>query len=168
MKISGIFPGFNISAKGLRIQRKKMDLIAENIANADNVRDASGQPYKRKFLQVQQIGNNLSTNSVNIGNTNLRLKTTDPNQISNPSLGLSKGLNNGGNDIKIKEMTDNTPGQNVYMPESPDADPNGYVQTSNVNIITEMTDMIVATRGYEANLTALNSSKQMIKDSLDI
>ena len=154
MKITGIFPGFNISAKGLRIQRKKMDIIAENIANADNVRDASGQPYKRKFLQVQQIDNNLSTKFGNIGNTNLRLKTTNSNQISNPSPGFSQGVNNSGNDVKIKEMTDNAPGQDVYMPESPNADSKGYVQMSNVNIITEMTDMIVATRGYEANLTA--------------
>ena len=168
MKITGIFPGFNISAKGLRIQRKKMDIIAENIANADNVRDANGQPYKRKFLQVRQIDNNSSTRPDNIGNVNLRLKTTNPNQIANPSFGLTKGLNNSGNDINIKEMTDNTQGQEIYMPDNPDADSNGYVQMSNVNIITEMTDMIVATRSYEANLTALNSSKQMIKDSLDI
>ena len=54
------------------------------------------------------------------------------------------------------------------MPDSPYADEKGYVEMSNVNIITEMVDMIAATRSYEANLTALNSSKQMAKDSLEI
>lgn len=54
------------------------------------------------------------------------------------------------------------------MPEHPDADEKGYVQMSNVNVLNEMVDMIAATRSYEANLTALNSSKQMIKDSLEI
>jgi len=66
------------------------------------------------------------------------------------------------------ELEDKTPGDKVYMPENPNADKDGYVQLSNVNIITEMTDMIVATRSYEANLTAFNSSKQMAKDTLEI
>ena len=52
MKINGTFPGFDISAQGLSIQRKRMNLIAENIANADVTRTADGQPYKRKFLEV--------------------------------------------------------------------------------------------------------------------
>ena len=55
MKIGGNFSGFDISAKGLSVQRKKMNFIAENIANADTTRTADGQPYKRKFLTVQQV-----------------------------------------------------------------------------------------------------------------
>jgi flagellar basal-body rod protein FlgC len=59
-------------------------------------------------------------------------------------------------------------GELIYMPDHPDADQNGYVKMSNVNVINEMVDMIAASRSYEANLTAFNSSKQMAKDSLDI
>lgn len=166
MKIGGNFPGFNISAEGLSLQRKRMELIAENIANSDVTRTANGQPYKRKFLVVTQKQDPFSVNlNQEIGT--LRLNTTSANQISvsgsidNPSSAAMPGL-------VSKEVTDQSQGQVVYMPSSPDADKNGYVQESNVNIVTEMVDMISATRSYEANLTALDSSKQMIKDSLEI
>lgn len=65
-------------------------------------------------------------------------------------------------------MSDRTQGDLVYEPDNPAAGPDGYVQKSNVNIITEMVDMISASRSYEANLVALNSSKQMVKDSMEI
>jgi len=76
-------------------------------------------------------------------------------------LGLAPSLEFNVND-------DTTQGDIVYMPEHPDANQDGYVQLSNINTINEMVDMIAATRSYEANLTAFNSSKQMAKDSLEI
>ena len=165
MKIGCNFPGFDISAKGLSIQRKRMDLIAENIANADVTRTADGQPYKRKLLVVSQKQNVFS--NVLIQASTLPLETTDEAHISNimnPEVSPTEDSAN----LVSKETVDQTPGQVVYMPDNPNADKNGYVQQSNVNIVTEMVDMISATRSYEANLTALNSSKQMIKDSLEI
>ena len=77
-------------------------------------------------------------------------------------------ISNSDEGMKVNELHDQSVGDIVYMPDSPDADENGYVQMSNVNIITEMVDMIAASRSYEANLTALNSSKQIAKDSLEI
>lgn len=167
MKISGIFPGFNISAKGMSIQRKKMDLIAENIANADDVRDVNGMPYKRKYLNVKEIGKSSGSDINSNENNTLKLNTTEAGHISNPSANIQPDPNSP-NRTEMKEMVDNTQGDVVYEPNNPYADDHGYVQMSNVNIITEMTNMISATRNYEANLTALNSSKQMAKDSLDI
>ncbi len=166
MKIGNNIPGFDISAKGLSIQRKKMNLIAENIANADTVRTADGQPYKRKYLTVVQKNDLFPALNLNSQNT-IRLITTNENQISNPSTTLNvNGQNNDG--IASYESVDNSKGEVVYDPNNVNANKDGYVQTSNVNIITEMVDMIAASRSYEANLTALNSSKQIVKDSLDI
>ncbi|MHB1687310.1 MAG: flagellar basal body rod protein FlgC [Ignavibacteriaceae bacterium] len=166
MKINGNFPGFNISAKGLSIQRKRMDLIAENIANADVTRTADGQPYKRKFLEVvakqNPFTNNLTPESPTLG-----LEVTDQAHISNPEI-IQNDISANNSGFNYKEVTDQKLGDVVYMPDNPNANAQGYVQESNVNIVTEMVDMISASRSYEANLTALNSSKQMVKDSLGI
>jgi len=165
MKISGNFFGFNISARGMRIQRKKMNLIAENIANS-NTRTADGQPYKKKFLKVTEqknLGVPFNDSNVSI----LRLKTEDPDHMQPVYLSEFKpGAER--DSVQTKEMIDNEPGSLEYDPGNPYANSQGYVEDSNVNVITEMVDMIAASRNYEANLTALNSSKQMVKDSLEI
>ena len=166
MKIGGNFSGFDISAQGLSVQRKKMNLIAENIANADTTRTADGQPYKRKFLSVQENQDQFGNNLIDAGRT-IRLNTTSNEHISNPA-GTPIQANGTEDGLNVNENTDQSEGEVVYMPDSPDADENGYVQMSNVNIITEMVDMIAASRSYEANLTALNSSKQIAKDSMEI
>lgn len=166
MKINSLFPGFAISAKGLSIQRKRMNLIAENIANADVTRTADGQPYKRKFLTVTSKENSFDNNLMIEGN-NLKLNVTNGSHISNPgNPPMESGT--GQYTMEFNETADQTPGEVVYMPGNPNADSDGYVQESNVNIVNEMVDMISASRSYEANLTALNSSKQMVKDSLEI
>jgi len=165
MKIGGNLPGFNISAEGLSVQRKKMNLIAENIANADSVRSEDGQPYKRKFLKIVQ-DEKAGFANIAPGSSTLRLAATQSDHFG--SVDGSMDVPNPATGISSNEMIDNSTGEIIYMPESPDANSEGYVEKSNVNIITEMTDMIAATRSYEANLTALNSSKQMAKDALEI
>ncbi len=165
MKIGNSFFGFDISAKGLTIQRKRMNLIAENLANGNSVRTEDGQPVKRKVLNVVQKSANFSEQMRDISNT-IRINTTNSNHISRPIENSNSRSITPGLDIKVQE--DQTKGEVVYMPEHPNADQNGYVEMSNINTINEMIDMIAATRSYEANLTALNSSKQMIKDSLEI
>lgn len=165
MKITSKLPGFDISGMGLSIQRKRMNLIAENIAKGDDVRDVNGQPYQRKMLVVKEKQSPF-TNSLNQHTNVLNLQATDKNHFSFPDNSQSDMFIKNG--LKTEEVVDKTEGEIVYMPDHPDADENGYVQMSNVNTVTEMVDMIAATRSYEANLTALNSSKQMIKDTLDI
>ncbi|MBI1938191.1 MAG: flagellar basal body rod protein FlgC [Ignavibacteriales bacterium] len=166
MKISGNLFGLEISSRGMSIQRKKMDLISQNIANADSVRTESGEPYKRKMLTVLQEQNSFAAN-LSVENNVLKLSRTDSNHINTTELPQNNSqVSKDG--LQINEKTDTKPGEVLFMPEHPDADEKGYVQMSNVNIINEMVDMIAATRSYEANLQALNSSKQMIKDSLEI
>lgn len=166
MKISGNLFGLEISSRGMSIQRRKMDLISQNIANADSVRDANGEPYQRKMLTVQQEQNSFAAN-LSIENNVLKLSRTDANHI-NTTVQPQNNPQIAKDGLQINETTDSKPGEVLFMPEHPDADEKGYVQMSNVSVINEMVDMIAATRSYEANLQALNSSKQMIKDSLEI
>lgn len=165
MKIDSSFFGFEISARGLSIQRKKMNLIAENLANGNSVRTEDGQPIQRKMLQVIQKEDSFSQQIKDVAET-IKLRVTNPHHIKRTQ--QSTISNSPDSDLSIKVVKDNSKGDVVYMPEHPNADQNGYVEMSNINTITEMIDMIAATRSYEANLTAFNSSKQMVKDSLEI
>ena len=167
MKIGGSLFGLNFSARGMSIQRKKMDLISQNIANADNVRTENGEPYQRKFLKVEADKNNFAANLSTEGQV-LRLNVSDANHMEKLSIPDEVNISTDSGSITMNEETDQKAGDILYMPDNPNADQNGYVQMSNVNVINEMVDMIAATRSYEANLQSLNSAKQMAKDSLEI
>lgn len=166
MKINNNFFGMNITAAGLRIQRKKMNLIAENIANSSTTKAEDGKPYQRKFLVVTQESVNNNLTSVN-ENPNIQLNISRSEHIGKLNTSSNEKQENYAR-ISGEEVKDSKVGDVVYMPDHPDADENGYLQMPNVNIVTEMVDMISATRSYEANLTAFNSSKQMAKDTLEI
>lgn len=163
MKIGPKFSAFNIIAKGLRVQKKRMDLIAENIANVETTRTADGGPYKRKFLVVREKDFRLFNNEA--GQPKIRLETTTPDHISQAG---EINVRDNEEVVSLETKIDKTKGEMVYMPEHPDADANGYVEMPNVNIVTEMVDMIAASRGFEANVTAFNGAKQIAKDSLEI
>ena len=165
MKIGGSnFAAFNISAQGLNVQRIKIKLISENIANSETTNTKNGEPYHRKFLRVGEITDKDFSGGVEISNS-LPLETTEPEHFRGTDEMIT-------GDEKVKAdyqvLEDKSPGEYVYMPNHPDADKNGYVQLPNVNIINEMVEMINATRSYEANLTALKSSKTIIKNSMEI
>lgn len=166
MKVGGEYSGFNISANGMSVQRRKMNIIAENIANADNIRTEDGKPYQRKYMTISQKGNSFS-NNLDLQKMNIPLAVTKEEHIAFPNYS-PRSQSPDGEQINFEEEVDKKAGDIIYMPDHPDADENGYVQMSNVNIITEMVEMIAATRSYEANLTALNSAKQIAKDSLEI
>jgi len=166
MKINTSFLGFDHSARGMSIQRKKMDLIAENLANIDNTQESNGAPYKRQFLRVTSKEN--SNSAFNIADIQqIRLKSTknDHFDVTDIQDNYNMKKNSPLDDEVVK---DTETGDMVYMPEHPDANENGYITMPNVNVVNEMVDMISATRGYEANLTAFNASKQLAKDSLEI
>ncbi|HSR16486.1 MAG TPA: flagellar basal body rod protein FlgC [Ignavibacteriaceae bacterium] len=164
MKIGGSISAFNISAKGLSVQRKKMNMISENLANANTIRSENGGPYQRKVLNVVQK-KPLQVPDINTSNI-IKLKESNEDHFIQP-LAVNQ-FSEDETGLEFKQVTDKREGDIVYMPDHPDADEDGYVRMSNVNVITEMTDMIAATRTYEANLVAFNSSKQIAKDSLDI
>ncbi|MBN1301153.1 MAG: flagellar basal body rod protein FlgC [Melioribacteraceae bacterium] len=166
MKIGNHLPGFKISAKGLSIQRQRMNLIAENIANAENTRTDKGEPYKRKFMVVSNNSNQM-LKPFKAEEEILTLKTSSVEHM-NSSFKTASAAVPGKEQIKLEVIEDSKDGEMIFMPNHPDADEKGYVKMSNVNVVQEMVEMIAATRSYEANITALNASKEMAKDSLEI
>ncbi|NUN69454.1 MAG: flagellar basal body rod protein FlgC [Bacteroidetes bacterium] len=165
MKIDQFFNGMNISAHGLSAQRKKMNAIASNIANAETTRTEDGGPYTRKVVLMSEkdagaFGGVLQTETYSI-------LTTDRNHIGTASVG-TRGPGTATSGVSAEETIDESPFKMVYEPSHPDANEEGYVQMPNVNVVNEMVDMISATRSYEANVTAINAAKTMAKDSLEI
>ncbi|MDE3075836.1 MAG: flagellar basal body rod protein FlgC [Chloroflexota bacterium] len=137
-----------ISASGLTAQRLRLDIISSNLANINTTRTAEGGPYRREQAVFAPIGNSLSFHDLVTGLV----------ASASPTLG-----------VRVAEIQqDNSEGRLVYDPQHPDADANGYVHYPNVNPVTEMTDMISATRGYEADITALNATKSMALKAIDL
>ncbi|MGE5498913.1 MAG: flagellar basal body rod protein FlgC [Syntrophothermus sp.] len=167
MKISNNFLGIKMSAAGMSIQRKKMNLISENLANTSTTKTDNGTPYQRKFLVVKQEGPQ-ERGSLPVAEQSLKMTVTQGNHMPLTPAPFQTENDLSPIGMKQEELIDKKDGDVVYMPEHPDADQDGYVHMPNVNVVTEMVDMIAATRSYEANLTALNSSKQMAKDALEI
>lgn len=166
MVIKPNFSSFRISGQGMSIQKRKMDVVSENIANTSTTRTEDGTPYKRKFISVELEHDKLLSE----GNSNKLsagyLRSTDKRHfVINNSKKISEAEQE---NYKVKENFDNSEGELVYMPDHPDSDENGYVRMPNVNIVTEMVDMISASRSFEANLTAFKAAKQIAKESLEI
>lgn len=145
----GLFDSFNISASALSAQRLRMDIISQNIANVNTTRTEDGMPYRRKMVLFQEKQADIPFSQY----------------LSEES--RSKYLVGGG--VRVSAIVeDQSPFKQVYDPSHPDADENGIVSMPNVEIVTEMVNMISATRAYEANVTALNSSKSMALKALEI
>lgn len=165
MKINPNFSAFKISSRGMSIQKKKMELITENIANTSTTKTSEGKPYQRKFISVFLEKNkfqDLQANNSNNFKTGFYYNNSKQPLLGSPNDSISEG------DIKITEETDKSKGELVYMPDHPDANEEGYVEMPNVSVVTEMVDMIAASRSFEANMTAFNAAKQIAKDSLGI
>lgn len=145
-----IFHSINTTASALTSQRLRMDVISSNMANVDSTRatmvNGEWVPYKRKSVVLEPKENGFSSF-------------------------LNVAMNKGevGNGVKVSRIVeDDTPFKEVYDPEHPDANEQGYVQMPNVDPLREMVDLISATRSYEANVTVLNASKGMLMKALEI
>lgn len=141
-----IFSALKISSSGLTAERMRMDVIADNIANAETTRTAGGSgPYVRKIVSFKE---NLD-------------------KELNKNTGRYESKQNG---VRVDKISKDevSPLKKVYDPSHPDADENGYVTMPNVNILNEMVDLISASRAFEANVTAVNSEKQMAMKALEI
>ena len=147
-----IFSSMNTTASALTAQRLRMDVISSNIANVDTTRarqvNGEWEPYRRKSVTL----------------------TEDNGQFSSF---LNKAMNkkeNAGNGVKVTSIREDnqTPFKLVYNPTHPDANEDGYVEMPNVDVLTEMVDLISATRSYEANVTVFNASKSMLTKALEI
>ena len=163
---NGLFSSIKISASGLRGQRTRMDVVARNLANAETTRTADGTPYRRQRAIFEQVlGEKVSNGGISAGNDN-RLSRTHPAHMS-LTIG-SKTDSGGGVSSEVSVAADSSEFRVVYDPGHPDADEGGYVLMPNVNPITEMVDMITASRAYEANVSAVQTAKNMFNDALKI
>jgi flagellar basal-body rod protein FlgC len=165
MKLDNVFAGLNISSRGMSVQRRRMNSIAENLANAETTKTESGGPYRRKIVELK--ARSAQVFSSVFRQAAIPMSTTQPGHVGGgdiPASGDPSTLAS----IDAKETLDTTPPRMVYDPGNPDADTNGYVAMPNVNVVTEMVNMISASRSFEANVVAINAVKNMAKDSLEI
>jgi len=168
MAMVGLFSGLNISATGLRAQRVRQNVIASNIANVETTRTANGGPYRRQHVILEADPQEFDQFLVKEENK-IRGTRTEPGHIRLPQPEWPIAKEHIGSGVKIQEIReDEGPDKLVYNPDHPDADEKGYVHMPNVNVVEEMVDMITATRAYEANTTAFNSTKAMLMKALDL
>jgi len=137
----GVFDALRVSATGLQAERTRMDVIAENIANVETTRSADGGPYRRRqvVLMAEQGTGSAATERATYTGVRVAEVAADP-----------------------------SPPMRVHNPGHPDADADGYVLVPNVSLPTEMADMVLAARAYEANAAALRSGREMIRQALSI
>lgn len=133
---------FKICGDGLSAQRARLDIVASNLANVNTTRTIEGGPYRRKTLVLSAQDIEESFDSF----LKSALKTVKAEEI----------------------VEDQSPGKKVYDPSHPDADSTGMVTLPNVNVMTEMAEMIAASRAYEACVTAFDATKNMALKSLEI
>lgn len=144
----GFFTSLDIGASGLTAQRLRMDTISQNIANINTTRTENGTPYRRREVILEERKGSDSFASILSGESNK--------------------LNDGQGVRVSKIVEDSSDFRKVYDPGHPDADQDGYVSMPNVDIVTEMVNMISATRSYEANVTSINATKSMALKALEI
>lgn len=147
------YSALEISSSGLTAERLRMDVIANNIANATTTRTDQGGPYRR---QMVVMGNRP---------TFAQLLSQAQGASAAPA-DIRDGVGSGVRVLQV--ISDQRPFKVKYDPTHPDADENGYVQLPNVDTVTEMVDLMSASRAYEANVTALNAFKSMVTTALQI
>lgn len=148
-----VFAALRISASGLNAQRLRMDVITNNIANAETTRTPEGGAFRRQ----QVLFSPRYTGRVPFFSL-LRGDAARNDTVAPRIEGIQP----------IAIVDDPTPSRRVYDPSHPDAGPNGFVEYPNVNMVTEMTDMMSATRSYEANVTVFNAAKAMAQRAIDL
>lgn len=139
----GVFSAMEVSASGLSAQRTRMNTIASNMANAQTTRTEAGGPYRR----VDPVFEAVRADRV--------AALTAAEQAVRQ--------------VRVADIVaDQRPGTLVYQPGHPDANPEGYVEFPNVNVVEEMVNMITASRAYEAGVTSIEAVKGMAQSALDL
>ena len=136
-----ILPAISVTSDALAAEKTRLDVIGQNIANANTTRGPDGLPYQRKMVSFE---------------TQLQA-ATGVDDLSARSGVRVAGI-----------VTDRTPGATLYNPSHPHADENGLVHLPNVNLQTEMVDLITASRSYEANLSVVRTARQMAQRAMAI
>ena len=132
----------NTSASGLFAQRKRMDIIASNLANIETTRTETGEPYRRKMVVMSP---------------------------KPPYDSFRQAFDMQIEGVQIEEVVeDPAPFKKIYNPSHPDADQDGYLYKPNVDLMVETTNMMMARRAFEANVAAIKTTRQMILKALEI
>lgn len=144
----GLFDAIDVAGSGLAAERLRMDVTAGNLANAETTQGVGGQPYRRREVVLEEAtGSSFGSalDAATAGNA--------------PAAG----------GVQVAAIVeDPTPPRRVYDPGNPDADPQGYVSLPNVNPVTEMVDLIGASRSYEADVTAMQAAKTSFTQTLGL
>ncbi len=146
----GLFEAIGIAGSGLTAERIRMDVTAENLANADTTKAAGGQPYQRQEVELAQAGEG--------GFSGVLSSALEQTESGSPPGGVEvTGI-----------VSDATPDQQVYDPGSPEADAQGYVKMPNISTVTEMTDLIGESQSYQSDVTAMQTAKSMFTATLGV
>ncbi|MEE9441149.1 MAG: flagellar basal body rod protein FlgC [candidate division Zixibacteria bacterium] len=164
--MDGIFSAIEISGKGMSVQRRKMNVVSENIANAETTQTESGGPYRRKRLEISAESEKIPFKTILQKSQNSLIRTHNSHLEAAPITSKFYGSVDMASAREVSEGQDSY--KLVYDPGHPDSDEEGYVKMPDIEIINEMVDMIAANRSYEANAMAVSASKEMAKDALDI
>ncbi len=164
--MGGLLNAIDISAQGLSAQRAKMNVIAENMANAETVETADGGPYQRKRVVVAEDKQAAPFTSY-LSQANTRLARTHTGHRSSRSRLEAGSIEV--STVKHRETVDEDSSfRLVHDPTHPNADDEGFVKMPDVDVVHEMVDMMAASRAYEANTAVISSAKKMVNDALDI
>jgi flagellar basal-body rod protein FlgC len=144
----GLFDAIDISGSALSAERMRMDITAENLANANTTRGADGGPYRRKVVVLEQ---------------------QQPQSAFGEQLAAQMRRGEKPAGVQVRAIAEDvTPNRQVYDPGHPDANAQGYVEMPNVDSVTEMVDLISASRTYEANVTAMQAAKTLFNKTLEL
>jgi flagellar basal-body rod protein FlgC len=163
MKVDGMFSAMKISSAGLAAQRKRLNAIASNLANAETTRTKEGGPYKKQIVHITE--GSLSSFDEVVEKTRLKVTNTDTKHLETDLTSLEGSEYSVPNAQVINDGSDPIM---IFDPNHPDANEDGYVAKPNINVVSEMVDMISATRSFEANTNAISAEKTMYKDALEI
>lgn len=134
-----LIPSIQSTRSALDAERARIEIVSQNLANANVTRSVDGQPYKRKQVVFETLVNNAGTNA------------------------------NNGSTIRVSRVeSDNRPFREVFKPDHPDADARGYVRYPNVNVHEEMVDLIASSRAFEANIAVVKNARQLAQQAMAI
>ncbi|MEY2788890.1 MAG: flagellar basal body rod protein FlgC [Verrucomicrobiota bacterium] len=134
-----LIPSIQSTRSALDAERTRVEIVSQNLANANVTRAADGQPYKRKQVIFESLVNNAGTNP------------------------------NSGSTIRVTRVeSDNRPFREVFKPDHPDADARGFVRYPNVNVHEEMVDLIASSRAFEANVAVVKNARQLAQQAMSI
>lgn len=140
----GLFSALSVAASGMSAQRTRAQIVTENLANAETTRTPEGGPYRRKDVLFESAG-----------------PSPEFGFVLSDAIGGSSG-------VTAREVVIDRDPERRYLPGHPDADKDGYVLFPRVNVAEDMVDLMGASRGFQANVSAMSALKDMIKSSIDL